>query len=110
MSEKTPEYLINSHGLQIHAGPSPLDYSACPDCGVERYWGASHDCAAHTAPGKEAEWTGRRPTYDELALAVLAYDRALHGASGNALGFDQRALYEAGDTLRNLARRLEPGP
>jgi hypothetical protein len=36
MSEKTPEYLINSHGLQIHAGPSPLDYSTCPDCGVER--------------------------------------------------------------------------
>jgi hypothetical protein len=80
----------------------------------EQYWmdpdGRLVRIPADPVPGKEAEWALRRPTYDELALAVPAYDRALHGVSGNALGFDQRALYEAGDTLRNLARRLEPGP
>jgi hypothetical protein len=90
----------------------PAYPSVCTICGAlfdPRAGDHRHGPVALIA-GKEVEWTGKPPTYDELALAVLAYDRALHGASGNALGFDQRTLYEAGDTLRNLARRLEPGP
>jgi hypothetical protein len=109
MSEKMPEYLINSHGLQIHTSPSPLDYSACPGCGVERYWGAPHDCAAHTAPGQEAEWTGRRPTYDELALAVRRLAERADPQSG-AIRCGVREWHEVLTTVLELGYRLEPGP
>jgi hypothetical protein len=64
------------------------------------------------APGKEAEWALRRPTYDELALAVLAFQRAYgrdpwHDPWKPGHWDDWEKV---GETLCDLARRLEPGP
>jgi hypothetical protein len=106
MSEQR-EWIINARGVPIREAPTfdPGFPWICSTCGgwIFPQRADEHDCIP--APGKEAEWTGKRPTYDELALAVLAYGRAMR-AYGDRAPFD----HEEWATLCDLARRLEPGP
>jgi hypothetical protein len=77
---------MNTRGLIEHPGPSPLEYSPCPHCGAEVDW--THAPAHHCRGTLRA----KRPTYDELALAVLAY----------------ATLEYAGGPRQELARRMRP--
>jgi hypothetical protein len=61
------------------------------------------------AAGKEAEWTGKRPTYDELALAVRRLAERADPQSG-AIRCGVREWHEVLTTVLELGYRLEPGP
>jgi hypothetical protein len=92
----------------------PAYPSVCTICGAlfdPRAGDHLHGPVALIA-GKDTEWTGRRPTYDELALAVLAFQRAYgrdpwHDPWKPGHWDDWEKV---GETLCDLARRLEPGP
>src|SRR6185437_15307977 len=86
----------NTHALTFSPGPSPLEFSPCPVCGMEVDGRGVHACGP------------RRPTYDELALAVREFAR-LQVMLDDSIIRDLAPWDRAAETLLDLARRLEPG-
>jgi hypothetical protein len=89
----------------------PAYPSVCTICGAlfdARAGDHLHGPVALIA-GQEAEWTGRRPTYDELALAVRRLAERADPQSG-AIRCGVREWHEVLTTVLELGYRLEPGP